>query len=145
MRLRKDWRGLFTKDIASVLLLEAIFTMVIAMPWITILIHSLYLKVLSSHLPMNALHAITGLSLIGFTTSSLVLPEASFGKGVDERIVECMCRQREIPNVERGVGMCTGHYMGEHYQDKCGTNKSCLAKQMNNGLGQKMVNASLCK
>ena len=93
----------------------------------------------------NALHAVTGLSLIGFMASSLVFPEASFSQGVVERVVECMCRQREAKRDERLVGMCTGHYMGEYYQEKCVTSKSCLAKLMNNGTGQKMVNALLCK
>ena len=88
---------------------------------------------------------LTRLGLLLFLTSSLVFPEASFSQGVGERDVECMCKQRQGHQGERAVGMCTGHYMGEPYQEKCGTSKSCLAKQMNNGLGQKMVNASLCK
>jgi hypothetical protein len=97
----------------------------------------------SSPSPRNALHAVTGLSLIGFMASSLVFPEASFSQGVGERVVECMCKQRQGHQGERAVGMCTGHYMG--YQEECGSSKSCLANRMNNGLGTKRVDASLCK
>lgn len=87
--------------------------------------------------------ALTRLGLIALLPLFLIFPEATSGQGVEERVVECMCKQREGNQNGRLVGLCTGHYMG--YQEECGNDKSCLANKMNNGLERNRVNASLCK
>ena len=88
--------------------------------------------------PMPKIVAITCLA------TTCVWPMASMGQSLDEKTIHCLCSQKVGSQGPRSIGMCTGHYMGEWYAEKCGNDKECIVKEMNNGYGKQVVE-STCK
>jgi hypothetical protein len=71
-------------------------------------------------------------------TSTILWQTASLGQVLSEKTIMCLCQQKVGNEGPRSIGMCAGHYMGSYYSDKCGTNKECLVREMNNGYGNKV-------
>lgn len=62
---------------------------------------------------------------------------------VSESTLHCLCKQKNQSSDPRMLTMCVGHYQGEYYTQRCGSDSGCLANTMNNG-SERVVQLSRC-